>query len=73
MTRIFQASFFCHCCSLENTITFSCSGDYFEASKKASTLLCPSGCNPQKFLFELTRLEELEWESAFEANDVVFH
>lgn len=73
MPRIFQASFFCHGCGLENTLAFNCPGDHYDASKKASTFSCPSGCNPEKFLFELTRLEELEWKSAHEASDAVFH
>ena len=73
MPHIFKASFFCHGCSLENTLTFHCSGDAYDASKKAATFTCPSGCNPQKSLFELTGLTEEQWEAAFDASDAVFH
>lgn len=73
MKRIFQARFFCHGCGLENTFYFQCSGVYYDATKKVTTLTCPSGCKSQKALFELIQLIELDWESAFEISDAVFH
>ena len=73
MDTIYQASFLCHGCGLENTFTFLCGGDYFEASRRASTFSCPSGCNPQRTAFELTNLNEVEWETVVDATGAVFH
>jgi hypothetical protein len=73
MESLYQVCFFCHGCGLENTFTFSCSDDYFEAVQKAATILCPSGCNPRRAIFELTRLFVVEWEAAVGAADAVFH
>lgn len=73
MESLYQVSFFCHGCGLENTFTFCCSGDYYDAVKKASIISCPSGCNPRRSVFELTRLSTVEWEQEVGAADAVFH
>jgi hypothetical protein len=70
---IYRVSFFCHGCGLENSFTFSCWGDYYAAVQKATTFSCPSGCNPQKTVFELTQVSDIQWEEAVEAVNAVFH
>lgn len=70
---IYRVSFFCHGCGLENTFSFSCWGDYYEAAQKASSFACPTGCNPHRTVFELTRLSDVRWEEVFEASNAVFH
>lgn len=73
MPRLYKASFFCNGCGLENTFTFRCSGVDYDAEKRASTLTCPSGCNPQRSLFELTGLDEMDWETAFDVSEDLVH
>ncbi len=73
MSRIFHARFYCHGCGLENDFYFRCSGVYYDATKKVSTLTCPSGCKPPKALFELVELIETDWESAYKVSDAMFH
>ena len=73
MVSIYTVSFFCHGCGLENTFLFQCQDDYFVAVQKASTIACPSGCNPAEASFELTNLREVGWEMTAEAKNAVFH
>lgn len=73
MVTVYTVSFFCHGCGLENSFTFQCQDDYFTAASKATTISCPSGCNPQKASFELTGLNEVGWETAVDSAGAVFH
>lgn len=73
MVSVYTVRFFCHGCGLENAFTYQCQDDYYVAAMKASTISCPSGCDPSKDSFELTGLEEVGWEAAVEVADAVFH
>lgn len=73
MTTIYSAHFYCHGCGLENTFNFQGEDDYFGAAMKASTIACPSGCNPRNASFELTKLDEVGWEAVADVENAVFH
>jgi hypothetical protein len=73
MDTIYQVSFFCHICGVENSFSFHCRGDYFAAVIKATTFKCPSGCSSSKMGFELTQFKEVSWKAAGEATNALFH
>ncbi|MDA2917061.1 hypothetical protein MYX64_09525 [Nitrospinae bacterium AH_259_B05_G02_I21] len=73
MAAFYRVSFFCHGCGLENTFTYHCVENVFEAMQKAASFNCPSGCNSHFEAFELTSLHEVAWQAAIAADAAVFH